>query len=307
MDLQLARHDPALASQSQENRERIGVLLTHLINPGHFYVRITTVPPALTSDFNPPAISFEELSFKLKSYYRNLASSIKLDRVPGCICVVQLKSGEFRRCKILNVHQVYLVDVGVTLSRVTSSQLRPLEDEWKLDHLPAMAFRCSLWGLIPPNHIMIWPKTSSERMTEMIANAGAQFMRVYHIVIEEGWILNVRLYYESIEPDNKDAAHTGCVNDQLVEQRLAHTVRPSGCPVSVGMPTEWPPCLPLPPYLEAKPTWIDEKGVLYIQHVDWPHHQLERIDSLLNWFYGESLPDQEELTHWEVGQPCVAK
>lgn len=302
MDLQLASHPPPLASQSQENRERMGVLLTHLINPGHFYVQINSVPLALTADFNSPSISFEELNCKLKIHYHNFASMTKVELVPGFICVVQLESGEFRRCKIINDHQVQLVDVGVTLSGVLSSQLYPLVDEWNLNHLPAMAFRCSLWGLKPPGHVMIWPKTSSGRMTEITAKAGALFMCVYQI---DGSVLKVRFYYESTHHDNK--FRTGCINDELVEQGFALNVHSSGCSVNIEMPTKWPPCLTLPPRLEAIPVWIDEHGVLQIHHVQGPHHQLEQIARLLNWYFGESRANQEELTHWEVGQLCVAK
>lgn len=54
---------PPLPSKDQENRNRVRVLLTHRISPGHFYLRVLTETPF--DGLRPSEVSYEDLTRQL--------------------------------------------------------------------------------------------------------------------------------------------------------------------------------------------------------------------------------------------------
>ena len=250
--------------------------------------------------------------------------------IAGLVCAIQLDNGDWRRGRIIGLADeskasgeffVKLIDVGSVVT-LPADRLCKLDPRWSVSVIPAMAIRCSLWGIRPAGHMTKWPGRAAEDMKDWGAHAKALYFCVYHYESaavdgedEPETVRWIRLYNEYVKPGgplDNDAIRTDCINDTLLAVGLALKMPSSQAPVSVQPAMEdsnwsWPACLTLPPDPEVKIVWVNEAGQLLVHHTCGPSHQMDAITSVLNWWYTGSKPDESELTSWRTGEPCVVR
>lgn len=294
---------PSIGGESQENRERERVFLTHFVSPGEFYVQNSSAQ-----------LTYKNIQSKLDSLLEKKQSeAFIVDQIDtGKLYAVKLADGlSLERCKILSLNSsseeaftVQLIDVG-PMKSVSKAQL--IDIDAALSEVPPAAKLCNVWGLCPAGHYTKWSFASTEKALTLLKSAAA-YIKEYHTEKKEEFVLTVhyvRLFFEQVQQGGAlecDQHITICFNDSLFESALAirHPM-----PVTIQPSSGWPTQRSeIPDEFIATPLYFDDDALVYL-HPMGPYDQKEAITELLNWYY--SKIKREELNSWVHGEACIVK